>query len=129
MRVLDFYAGRIPVLGICLGHQAIGEYYGGQLIRAEKPMHGKVCRINADTSDILFRGLPSDFSVVRYNSLILENLPAELEITARSENGEIMALRHIELMIHGVQFHPEAILTDFGIQILQNWVECYSMTV
>ena len=82
-----------------------------------------------DTADALFKGLPTEFSVVRYNSLILEDLPPELEVTARTGSGEIMALRHRELMIHGVQFHPEAVLTDFGIQMLENWVECYSMTV
>ncbi len=129
MQILDHFAGRVPVLGICLGHQAIGEYFGADLIRAEKPMHGKVCRIKVDNSDILFRGLPAEFSVVRYNSLILDRLPTDLVVTARAANDEIMALRHNELMIHGVQFHPEAILTDFGIQMLQNWVECYSMTV
>ena len=129
MQVLDHYAGRKPVLGICLGHQAIGEYYGATLVRARRPMHGKVSRIRVDNKDILFSGLPPEVSVVRYNSLVIQNPMNELQVTAVDEFEEIMAISHITAMVHGVQFHPEAILTESGKQMLQNWLECYRLTV
>jgi anthranilate synthase/aminodeoxychorismate synthase-like glutamine amidotransferase len=129
MRVFEYFAGKIPVLGICLGHQAIGEFYGARLVHAEKPMHGKVSRIHIRDDGDLFRGLPSKLSVVRYNSLVLEELPAQLIATAYAENGEIMALRHDELPVYGMQFHPEAILTENGLKMIQNWLECSGLTV
>ena len=122
MEALAYYAGRIPVLGICLGHQAIGEFYGARLERAERPMHGKVSPIHVDTNDLLFRGLPEVIPVVRYNSLVIKDLPECLEVTARAVNGEIMALRHRSIDIHGMQFHPEAILTEHGMDMLGNWI-------
>ncbi len=129
MMVLEHFAGLIPILGICLGHQAIGEFYGARLVHAEKPMHGKVSKIRICDNTCLFRGLPEKFSVVRYNSLVLEDLPDELIATSFAENGEIMALRHRELPVYGMQFHPEAILTENGLKMIQNWLECSGLTV
>lgn len=123
MKVLDLFSGRIPILGICLGHQAIGEFYGGKLVHAEKPMHGKVSNIRIYENAGLFHGMNTELSVVRYNSLVVEDLPEELIITARAENGEIMALRHRSLPVHGMQFHPEAILTEDGLKMMQNWLD------
>jgi len=116
-------AGRIPLLGVCLGHQAIGAAFGGRVIRAPEPMHGKVSRIFHDRSGV-FAGLPSPFSATRYHSLIVEraSLPPELRITASSEDGLIMGLEHVERPIHGVQFHPESIASQHGHEILRNFL-------
>lgn len=116
-------AGRIPLLGVCLGHQAIGAAFGGRVIRAPEPMHGKVSRIFHDRSGV-FAGLPSPFSATRYHSLIVEraSLPPELRITASSEDGLVMGLEHIERPIHGVQFHPESIASQHGHEILRNFL-------
>jgi anthranilate synthase/aminodeoxychorismate synthase-like glutamine amidotransferase len=121
MKVVDYYITKKPVLGICLGHQAIGEHFEGKLTKAEKPMHGKISEI-VHNDDLLFRSIPTNFNVVRYHSLIFKDLPEQLKIIAKTKNGEIMALRHKKLLIYGLQFHPEAILTDFGLQILKNWI-------
>lgn len=121
-QVLEYYSEKIPVLGICLGHQAIGSYYGANLLKAEKPMHGKISSIHIHT-DYLFKGLPKRINVVRYHSLVIGDLPDDLEPIATSDNGEIMAIRHRQKNLRGVQFHPEAILTDYGFQMLHNWVE------
>ncbi len=113
---------QIPVLGVCLGHQCIGEVFGGQVVRAASPMHGKTSLIYHDAAG-LFEGIPNPFEATRYHSLVVEaELPDELEVTARTEAGEIMALRHKRYPIYGVQFHPEAILTQHGRQILQNFL-------
>lgn len=116
-------AGRIPLLGVCLGHQAIGAAFGGRVIRAPEPMHGKISRIFHDRSGV-FAGLPSPFSATRYHSLIVEraSLPPELRITASSEDGLVMGLEHIERPIHGVQFHPESIASQHGHEILRNFL-------
>lgn len=122
MQVLDTYYNKLPVLGICLGHQAIGEFFGSKLVKANKPMHGKISKISLE-KDILFEGLPETISVVRYNSLIVEKkINTSLKVIAHSDEGEIMALRHKELPIWGVQFHPEAALTEYGLDILKNWL-------
>lgn len=117
-------AGRIPILGVCLGHQAIGQAYGGRVIRAERPMHGKTCLIEHDGKSI-FRGLPSPFTATRYHSLIVDagSLPPCLEVSARSPEGEIMALRHRRYPVEGVQFHPESILTTEGKNLLRNFLK------
>jgi anthranilate synthase component 2 len=117
-------AGRAPVLGVCLGHQAIGQAFGGRVIRAKRVMHGKVSRVRHDGKGV-FRGLPQDFIATRYHSLVIEreSLPACLEIVAQSEDGEIMGLRHRELPVEGVQFHPEALLTEHGHAMLQNFMK------
>ncbi len=121
MKVLAYYEKKLPILGICLGHQAIGEYYGAALEKALKPMHGKVSSIHF-SADYLFTGIAMPFNIVRYHSLILNNLPAALQSIAETPAGELMALRHQYLPIRGLQFHPEAHLTQFGLQILRNWV-------
>jgi anthranilate synthase component 2 len=116
-------AGQIPILGVCLGHQAIGVAFGGRVVRAPEPMHGKVGRIFHDRSGV-FAGLPSPFSATRYHSLIVEraSLPPSLHVTASSENGLIMGLAHADRPIHGVQFHPESIESQHGHELLRNFL-------
>ena len=118
------FAGRLPILGVCLGHQAIGEAFGGRVIRAPRGvMHGKTSQIRHEDTGV-FQGLPNPFSATRYHSLVIERatLPAELEVTASSEDGEIMGVRHRTLAVEGVQFHPESILTDCGHALLRNFL-------
>ena len=124
--VIRYYERTHPVLGICLGHQAIGEYFGAKLVRAAVPMHGKVSTIGV-SNDSIFADMPSHLKVVRYHSLILEDLPACLEATAYTDSGEIMAIKHKKWSISGLQFHPEAVLTDNGRQMLHNWVRFYQI--
>jgi anthranilate synthase component II len=114
---------KVPLLGVCLGHQAIGQAFGGKVIRAPVPMHGKVSEI-ASTGEGIFRGLPKRFRVTRYHSLIVErkSLPAELRITAETDDGLIMGLQHASLPIHGVQFHPESIASEQGHALLRNFL-------
>ena len=114
----------VPVLGVCLGHQAIGDVYGGEVVRAQVPMHGKVSTISHDGRAV-FRGINGAFKATRYHSLVVEEetLPAELEITARSEDGTIMGLSHRERPVHGVQFHPESIASENGRVILKNFLD------
>lgn len=116
-------AGACPILGVCLGHQAIAQAFGGRIVRAPQIMHGKVSEIE-HAGDDLFRGLPSPFLATRYHSLVAEpaSLPACLEVTARTRDSVIMAVRHRELPIHGVQFHPESIETRHGHQLLENFL-------
>jgi len=118
------FAGKIPILGVCLGHQAIGAAFGGRVIRAPRLMHGKTSLIYHDGKD-LFQGLPSPFEATRYHSLIVERetLPACLLVTAQTAVGEIMGLRHQDCAIYGVQFHPESILTTEGLHLLQNFLK------
>lgn len=113
----------IPILGVCLGHQSIGAAYGGKVVRAGNIMHGKTSRISHSSRGIL-AGLPNPFTATRYHSLIVqeESLPSELEVTARSEDGTIMAFRHREHEVYGVQFHPESILTEGGHRLLANFI-------
>jgi len=122
--IIRAFAGRAPILGVCLGHQAVGHYFGGRVVRAERLMHGKVSPILHHNTD-LFRGLPAGFPATRYHSLLVErsSFPAELEITAETAEGEIMGLRRRKLPIWGVQFHPESIATEGGMKILQNFLE------
>lgn len=116
-------AGQIPLLGVCLGHQAIGQAFGGKVVRASYPMHGKVSAIR-HTGKSVFKGLPTPFNATRYHSLIVEksSLPDCLEITAETEDGIIMGLRHKTLEVHGVQFHPESIASEYGHELLRNFV-------
>src|SRR5581483_9772036 len=119
--VIKKFAGEIPILGVCLGHQAIGAVYGGDVVRAARLMHGKTSAIHHDGHS-LFRGLPDPFDATRYHSLIVkrETLPSVLEVSAWTDEGEIMGLRHKTLPVEGVQFHPESILTKAGKQLLKN---------
>lgn len=122
--VISHFKGMIPIFGVCLGHQAIGQAFGGNVIRAERLMHGKTSAIQ-HTGGSVFEGLPVPFTATRYHSLIVEKetLPDELEITAWTEEGEIMGLRHKHYPIEGVQFHPESIITDHGHQMLRNFLK------
>jgi len=115
--------GRLPILGVCLGHQSIGAALGGRIVRAQRLMHGKASTIATDGRG-LFTGLPQQFSVIRYHSLAIERetCPAELEVTATSEDGEIMGVRHREAALEGVQFHPESILSEHGHAMLRNFL-------
>jgi len=117
------FAGKVPILGVCLGHQAIGQAFGGRVVRARQVMHGKTSRIRHDGKGV-FEGIQDDFVATRYHSLVVEraSLPDCLEISAESEDGEIMGLRHRSLPVEGVQFHPEALLTEHGHEMLQNFL-------
>jgi para-aminobenzoate synthetase component II len=121
--LIERFAGKIPILGVCLGHQSIGVAFGGRVIRAPKVMHGKTSQIHHDCETI-FYGLPQDFQATRYHSLIVErkSLPRELEISAETADGTIMGLRHSKLKVEGVQFHPESVLTDAGFRLLENFL-------
>jgi anthranilate synthase/aminodeoxychorismate synthase-like glutamine amidotransferase len=123
------FAGKIPMLGVCLGHQSVGAAFGGEIIKAGRIMHGKTSQISHDGKN-LFAGLPNPFEATRYHSLVLkrETLPDCFEITAESEDGEIMGIRHKELFIEGVQFHPESILTVKGKDLLKNFLEMKMQT-
>jgi anthranilate synthase/aminodeoxychorismate synthase-like glutamine amidotransferase len=117
------FAGKTPILGVCLGHQAIGEVFGGKIVRKGTVMHGKTSEIYHD-GKTLFKGLPNPFTATRYHSLLVErkSLPKELEISAWTKGKEIMGLRHKKLKVEGVQFHPESILTEAGKQLLANFL-------
>ncbi len=118
------FAGKIPVLGVCLGHQAIGQAFGGEVVHASRIVHGKTSTIS-HTGQGVFRGLPNPFVATRYHSLAIRRstLPACLEVTAESEDGEIMGVRHRELAVEGVQFHPESFLTEHGHALLKNFLQ------
>jgi len=122
--VIEKAAGKLPILGVCLGHQCIGQVFGGRVVLAPKPMHGKVSEIT-HTGEGVLTGLPSPFKATRYHSLTVEreSLPDCLEITAESGDGVIQGLRHKELPIHGVQFHPESIASEHGHQLIQNFLD------
>jgi len=122
--VIKYFAGRIPLLGVCLGHQSVVESFGGEIIKAKKLMHGKTSMISHDNKTI-FKGLPNPFEATRYHSLVVNraNLPDCFEITAESDDREIMGVRHKELAVEGVQFHPESILTVHGKDLLKNFID------
>ena len=121
---IQHFAGKLPILGVCLGHQSIGAAFGGRIIRAQQLMHGKTSVIHT-TQQGVFADLPKDYTVNRYHSLAIErsSCPAELEITAWTDDGEIMGVRHRSLPIEGVQFHPESILTEHGHALLNNFLK------
>ncbi len=123
------FAGKIPILGVCLGHQSIGQAFGGKIIRAKKVMHGKTSMIHHDGKTI-FKNIPNPFEATRYHSLIIEkeSLPESLEITAWTDEGEIMGVRHKEMLLEGIQFHPESILTVEGKNILRNFLNFQSVS-
>ncbi len=122
--VVRHFAGKIPLLGVCLGHQSVAEAFGGEIIKARKLMHGKTSMIQHDGKTV-FQGLPNPFEATRYHSLVVnrKTLPDCFEITAESDDGEIMGIRHKELVIEGVQFHPESILTVYGKDLLKNFID------
>jgi len=124
VEAIRHFAGRLPILGVCLGHQSIGAAFGGRIVRAQRLMHGKTSEITT-TGQGVFAGLPERFTVNRYHSLAIErsSCPAPLETTAWTEDGEIMGVRHRELPVQGVQFHPESILTEHGHAMLKNFLE------
>jgi anthranilate synthase/aminodeoxychorismate synthase-like glutamine amidotransferase len=123
LSVIEQLSGSLPIFGVCLGHQAIGQAFGGKVIRAPELMHGKTSGIEHDGRTI-YRGLPSPFEATRYHSLIVEeaSFPDALEVSARTQKGEIMGLRHRKFPVEGVQFHPESILTDHGLRLIENWL-------
>jgi anthranilate synthase component 2 len=126
LQVIEKYAATKSILGVCLGQQAIAEVFGGELYNLEKPVHGTATNIVVkDPNEVVFRGLPQTFKVGRYHSWAVksENLPKELIITAEDEKGVMMALRHQDLDVRGVQFHPESVLTQFGKEMIKNWLE------
>lgn len=123
LALVECFSGRIPILGVCLGHQAIGQAFGARIVHARRVMHGKTSRVRHDGRGA-FAGLPQGFTATRYHSLVVDadTVPACLEVTAWTDDGEVMGLRHREFPVEGVQFHPEAILTEHGKQLLQNFV-------
>jgi len=124
MEVIEKFAGRVPILGVCLGHQCIVQVFGGKIVRAKKLMHGKVSKIRHDGKKI-YRDIENPFTATRYHSLIAkpENVPGDLVVTARTDAGEIMGVRHKKFEVEGVQFHPESILTDEGKKLLKNFLD------
>jgi anthranilate synthase component II len=124
VEVIRHFSGRVPLLGVCLGHQAIGFAFGGEVVRAKRVMHGKTDRLASQQTGV-FAGLPANFEVVRYHSLVIkrETLPDVLEVTAYSSDGEIMGLRHKTLAVEGVQFHPESIASEHGYPLLENFLK------
>jgi anthranilate synthase/aminodeoxychorismate synthase-like glutamine amidotransferase len=124
MAIIKAFAGRAPIFGVCLGHQSLVEVFGGQVVRAGRLMHGKVSMVNHDGKGV-FSGLPQGFAAGRYHSLIAapESIPAELEVTATTAEGEIMGVRHRRLPIEGVQFHPESVLTPEGPLVMANFLK------
>ncbi len=127
LEVIQWYLDKLPILGVCLGCQAIGQHFGAKVVKAQRPMHGKVSKIECRKNAVLFTGLPTELSVVRYHSLVLDQVPDTLDVTAIAPNGEIMALQHKTQPISGLQFHPEAVLTENGLQMLENWVAYYML--
>ena len=123
VEAIRHFAGKVPMLGVCLGHQSIGAALGGRIVRAQRPMHGKTSTVEHDGAGV-FAGLPQRFTVVRYHSLVIERetLPDALVVTATSEDGEIMGVRHRSMAIEGVQFHPESIESEHGHAMLRNFV-------
>ena len=124
LEVIQYFAGKLPIMGVCLGHQSIGQAFGGKVVRAKTIMHGKTSTLNHNNQGV-FTGLESPFTVTRYHSLVVEeqSLPECLEVTAATNDGEIMGLRHRTLALEGVQFHPESILTEHGHALLKNFLE------
>lgn len=126
MAAIEYFAGKIPIFGVCLGHQSIAQVFGGEVVQAERLMHGKTSSIFHDGKTI-FTQIPNPFTATRYHSLIVkrETLPDCFDISAWTDEGEIMAIRHKTLPIEGVQFHPESIMTEYGLDMLKNFITLY----
>ena len=122
IKIIDTYYKELPILGICLGHQALAEFFGANIKKALKPMHGKISEIMVNTPDLLFKGIPNRFNAVRYHSLVVNGLTPALEGLAYTSDDEIMAIKHRILPIYGIQYHPEAALTSYGKEVLANWL-------
>lgn len=124
LEILEHFKGKIPILGICLGHQCIGHFFGGSVVKGKEPIHGKLSSVTHDNKGI-FKGIPNPFTVTRYHSLIVEkdNISEDLEISAVTSDGVVMGVRHKKYLIEGVQFHPEAELTEHGHQLLKNFID------
>lgn len=126
MEILEYFHNKVPILGICLGHQAIGMHFGATLGKGKRPVHGKVHRVYRKAEHPYLQDLPDEFYVTRYHSLELKDLPACLEVLLETQEGEIMALAHKELPIMGIQYHPEAHLTEYGLEIIANFLKVTS---
>lgn len=128
MDAIEYFAGKIPIFGVCLGHQSIAQVFGGDVVRAERLMHGKTSEMNHN-GETIFKDMENPFTATRYHSLIVKNetLPDCLEVTAWTDENEIMAIRHKTLPIEGVQFHPESIMTSFGKDLLKNFINQYKL--
>ncbi|GEK31010.1 glutamine amidotransferase [Kurthia zopfii] len=126
LEIIEHFAGEIPILGVCLGHQSIAQVFGGKVVRAERLMHGKVSPVFHNDAD-MNKGMPNPYNATRYHSLIVEksSLPDCLEVTSWTAEGEIMGLRHKDLAVEGVQFHPESIMTESGLTLLRNFIDQY----
>lgn len=121
MQMIEYFHLHLPLLGICLGHQGIGEFFGAQLVKAGRPMHGKTSVVAHDGNPV-FKDIPPRFRVMRYHSLVLQDIASTpLKVIAQAQDGEAMAIAHPQLPVYGFQFHPEAILTEYGMQLLKNW--------
>jgi anthranilate synthase/aminodeoxychorismate synthase-like glutamine amidotransferase len=129
IEAIGAFAGRVPLLGVCLGHQAIGVAYGGRVVRAEGVMHGKTSLVHHNSAGV-FAGLPSPFSATRYHSLVIQpgSLPEDLEVTASTDEGVIMGIRHLDVEVEGVQFHPESVMTAEGITLMKNFLKGASVS-
>jgi len=121
LEIIEHYEDKLPILGICLGHQALGLHYGASLKKAIRPVHGKVSTITLGKNDF-FKSIPSKIKVVRYHSLVVYDLPNDLKPLSKTDEGELMIMKHVHLPIYGIQFHPESILTEYGLVILNNWL-------
>jgi anthranilate synthase component 2 len=122
MEILAYFAEKIPILGICLGHQAIGQYWGATLAKGKRPVHGKVHAVKCFSNHVTLSGLPETFFVTRYHSLLLTEVPDCFEVLLETGEGEVMAIAHRRFRVLGIQYHPEAYLTEFGKEIIQNWL-------
>lgn len=122
MKILEFYAGKLPILGVCLGHQAIGEFFGAELVKNQVPTHGKVHQVKKLISHFLTDQLPERFDVTRYHSLVLKNIPTQLKVLLETDEGDVMAIVHERLPIMGIQYHPEAHLTAHGLELVTSWL-------
>lgn len=123
MPILEKYVDQVPILGVCLGHQAIGEFFGAKLVKNVVPIHGKVHSVHQIKPHFFTQGLPERFQVTRYHSLQLTDLPESLESILETESGEIIGIAHKNLPILGIQYHPEAYLTEYGLDLIQNWLK------
>ena len=121
MKVIEHYHDKLPILGICLGHQAVGQYFGAKVKKAIMPMHGKLSEMSCKKDEI-FRNIPAEIKIVRYHSLILTELPDFIDIIGITKEHETMAIKHSKLPIYGLQYHPEAFLSEYGLETLKNWV-------